>query len=1055
MKKILLNFLWVLILLGSQAYAQTRTLTGVVTSKGDGLPMPGVSVKVSGTTIGTQTNANGQYTLRLPAGSKSIEFSFIGFSPLTANVGTENQINVSLSPTDRQLTEVIVTAAGLASSRKSLGTAVTTIKASQLTEAKATNIAAGLQGKVPGIQINSTSGGTNPNYRVVLRGMRSLTGNNEALIVLDNVIVPNSVLGNLNPEDVEDVQVLQGASAAALYGSDASNGALIIRTKKGKKGRMEITAQQTVTVEQTAFFPKLQKTFGSGSDNDVQVYTSYENQQYGPKFDGSVVPIGLPLANGNQETTTYSYKNDKYDFWQNGLTSQTDLSLSSGDDNGTLFMSGQYANVTGTLPKDKFNRANIRVNGTRKLSKILSTTFNINYIQNRYDQAQSGQINSIYDQLLNSPSQVPVTSYKDWKNNPYADPSGYYNAYYNNPYFSIDEYREKIKNDYLNANLDLKLSPVKWMDLTYRVGFSTRNVRSKSYNDIYRFNDYIKGRPEVGNYKKSDIVGGVTDESYYTGRITNELQAAFRKTVDDFNFNLVVAGYMRQDRASTVNATISGLVQAGLFNLNNSTNTPTAFDGEALTRQQAVYGVLNIGYKDYLFLTATGRNDWVSTLNPENRSFFYPSVNVSFVPTDAFSALKNISQIDYIKVRAGYSKVGQVNLPNNVTFGNTSIPTYGAYSLLPTFSQGSGYPYNGAGGFTLGNTLVSPNLTPEFTYTFETGTDFSLFKNRINGTVTYYNNVSKNQTVTASIANSSGFTGYRLNAGQTTGYGIESSLSVTPYKTKDWNITLGANYTYQQSKVDYLLGGIPNINLSNTTNAGSYGVAGQPFPVVLGRGYVRDSEGRIIVNRVTGYPSGTSTLMQFGNANPTKLLGVNFNASYKNFTILAVAEYRGGYQFYAGAGTGLDFSGAGINTAAYDRERFVIPNSSYLDPATNSYVANTNITVRDGGPAYWSIGGTRRNIDENYILPGNFWKIREITLAYTIPNSLLAKSKVIRSARVSVQGRNLFYFFPKTNVYTDPEYNYYNATNSGNGAGVTQLTNPPSRYFGGTLSLTF
>ncbi|WP_342646011.1 SusC/RagA family TonB-linked outer membrane protein [Mucilaginibacter sp. CSA2-8R] len=1044
MKKILLVNLCLLLLCISEVFAQTRTVTGVVTSKDDGLPLPGVTVRATGGSNGTQTNGQGRYTLAVPASTQKLEFVYVGYSTLTASLGSGNELSVSLAANNQQLNEVIVTAAGLQTSRRQQGVSLTTVKSEQLTQAKPTNVAAGLIGKVPGLQISGTTGGVNPNFRVVLRGARSLTGNNEALIVLDNVIVPNALLSNLNPEDVQDIQVLQGASAAALYGSDASNGALIITTKKGKKGAMDIKAQQTFTVEQVAFFPQLQKKFGSGSDNDLQIYLPYENQQYGPAFNGQMVDLGLPLANGNIQRVPYSWTNDKYNFWQNGLTSQSDLSISSGDDKGTLFISGQYADTKGTLPKDKFNRANVRINGTRNFTKNFTAVYGINYTQNRYDQT-SGGAGTIYDQLLNSPGQAPSTTYKDWRNDPYADPSGYYNAYYNNPYFTIDNYRQKTRNDYLTGNLELKYSPAKWVDLLYRTGLATRNNSAKTYSDIYRFNDYIKARPEVGNYKKTDIVGGVTDAFLYTASLTNEFQATFKHQVKDFKFNLVTAYWMRQQRYKTESASVSGLVQAGLFNLANSTNQPTAGEANYLARQQAVYGVLNVSYKNYLFLNVTGRNDWTSVLAANNRSFFYPGVNVSFVPTDAIAALKNVEQIDFIKLRAGYSKVGNVNLGGS---------TYGAYRLDATFGQGSGYPFNGLGGFTLNNSIVAPNIKPEFTYEFETGVDMSFLKDRVTATVTYYDKKTKNQTVTANVSNTTGYGAYFLNAGTTSSYGIESTLNLVPIQTKDWRVSVGGNFSYLHNQVDELFGGLPNLNISGGT-PGSYGIVGSSLPTILGRAYVRDNQGRVIVNRVTGYPSGTSTLTAFGNASPTKILGLNLGVNYKGLSLSTVAEYRAGYVIYQGAGTGLDFNGAGINTIAYDRERFVFPNSSYLDPNTNTYVANTNITVHDGGPAYWTIAGPRRNIDENYIVPGNFWKLREVSLAYTLPKSWLGKTKFIKAATLSAQGRNLFIWTPKTNVYTDPEYSANDGTNNGNGVGVTALTTPPSRYYGGTISITF
>jgi len=1046
MKKLVLMSLSLFLLAIGQIFAQTRTVTGVVTGKDDGLPIPGVSVRVTGTNTGTATNANGRYSINVSGDARSLDFNFIGYGALTANLGSNNVLNVSLSPDTKQLDEVVVLAGGLATTRRSQGTVATTIKSDQLTAAKPTNVAAGLLGKIPGLQINGTSGGSNPNFRIFLRGLRSLTGNNEALIVLDNVITPNAVLGNLNPEDIEDVQVLNGGSGAALYGSDASNGVIIIRTKRGQKGRMEIKAQQTFTAEQVAFYPQLQKQFGQGSDGDIKVYLGVENQQYGPAFDGVVREVGRRIPDGNGGTTIqripYAANNSREDFWNNGLTSQTDLSISSGDEKGTVFFSGQYARANGTTPKDIYDRANVRLNGTRNISSKLFLNYSLNYAQNRYD--QTTQTATIYDQLLESSANIPVTDYKDWRNDPRANPSGYYNAYYNNPYFQIDNYRERIRNDYFNGSAELRFSPFKWMDVTYRPGISTRNNSGKSYSDIFNFSDLARSQAGSGEYKLSNIVGGVTDNFLYNTRFTNELQFNFKKKVSDFDFNLVVSGFMRQDAQKSLSSSISGLVVPGLFNLSNSTSPPTATESNFKARQQAVYGVLNIGYKNFLFVNATARNDWFSTLSPENRSFFYPSVNVSFVPTDAFSVLKEIKQLDNLKIRGAYSKVGNVNLPG----------TFGAYGLASTFSQGSGFPFNGQGGFTIDNRIVSNNLTPEFTTGYEFGSDAAFFNSRLTANFTYYKNKTYNQTVTTAVANTSGFTSYLLNAAQTTTSGTEYKLDAIPVRTKNFEVTVGANISHFNSNVDFITG-VDQINLGSFTGAGSYAVVGRRFPLLTGRSYNRDPEGRIIVDRVTGYPTGTTTFQPYGSALPKDILGLTASATYKGFTISAVGEYRSGNYIYNAAGTTLDFNGSAINTVAYNRERFVIPNSSYRDAAGN-FVANTNITVKDGSYGYWAQGSPRRNIDENYITSGAFWKIREISIGYTIPKSLLGRTKVIRSARISAQGRNLFIFLPKDNVYTDPEYSAGDGNSNGNAIGLTSLgQTPPSRFFGGTLSLTF
>ncbi|WP_316802488.1 SusC/RagA family TonB-linked outer membrane protein [Pedobacter nototheniae] len=1045
MKK-LLQSLFILMFVAITAIAQERTITGTVTSQDDRLPIPGVSVKVKGTQSGAVTDANGKYSVKVPSGSSVLEFTFIGYATHSRTITGSGVINVVLTSDAQSLNEVVVSAAGLTARKKELGNAQTTLKNDQLTQAKPTNIVAGLTGKVAGLNIQGVSSGVDPNYRIILRGMRSITGNNQALIVVDNVIVPNTVLSNLNPDDIEDLTVLNGASSAALYGSAASNGALIITTKRGKRGGggLDIKVTNTTTLEQVAFFPQLQKEFGSGSDNDLQIYLPYENQQYGPRFDGIVRPIGRPLQDGSIQSVPYSYTDGKNKFWDTGVTNVTDFSINSGSEKGSLYASGQYLTSTGTTPGDKYNRATVRIGGTQKISDKIDFNYSTYYAQNRND--KTTQTGNIYNYLLNAPSQANLTDYSDWRNNPFANPNGYYNAYYNNPYFMADNYRQQIRKDYFIGSAEIKYKPLNWLDFTGRIGITTLNQSSKSYSDVFIYSDYTKSISGSSEYKNQDILGGVTDAANYNTTISSDFIAHAQKKVNDFKFDLTALAQLQNKQYKTVSASVAGLVTPGLFNLSNSTNPPTAGEANYLYRSYGLTGKLDIAYKDYLFLTATGRNDWVSNLAPQNRSFFYPSVSLSFVATDAIQALKDIKEIDFIKLRGGWSKVGQVNLGNANDFG--------AYYLEPTFGQGSGYPYNGKGGLTVGNTLISPSLKPEITQGFEAGIEYSLMKSRISGTATYFNTKTTNQTIPTGISNASGYSGYLTNTGKTSSKGIELALSVVPLRTEDWEITLGSTFTHYDNKVLEIGSGLTQLTLAAYGgSAGSYAVEGQPFPVIQGKTHVRDPQGRIIVDPITGYPSATDNISVLGQASAPDQLGLNINVKYKGITLYASGEYRTGNIIYNSGGTTFDFSGAGINTIAYNRDRFVIPNSSYL--LNGQYVPNTNITVRDGGPGYWTIAGPRTGIDENYVTSAAFWKIREISLAWDIPKSFLMKSKVVKAAKISVQGRNLFIFLPKTNVYTDPEYSDGDASSSGNAIGLTGLNQtPPSRFYGATLSLT-
>jgi TonB-linked SusC/RagA family outer membrane protein len=1025
----------------TQVYAQNRTVTGTVTAREDGLPIPGVTVKVPGTSIGTQTNTSGKFTLSVPASAKSLELSFLGFATTTANIGSAGVINVALGADTRSLNEVVVTAGGVSIKNREQGNQSTSIKSEQLTQGKAFNVASALTGKVAGLQINAVSSGVNPNIRLVLRGNRSLLGNNQALVVVDNVIVPTSILGNLNPEDIENITVLNGAGAAALYGSDASNGALIITTKKGKRGVTAVTFSNTTSIEEVSFLPKLNKRFGSGTGNDdVPSYTPYENQQYGPAYDGSLREIGKPLADGSIQTVPYSYSGDKDKFWDNGLTNQSDFSIQSGDEKSTYYMSGQYFTQKATIPGDTYNRFTIRLNGQRNLLKNLTTDYTFNYVQNRYN--QSSAIASVFDNVLNSPGQIPLLRYSDWETDPFANPNGYYNEYYQNPYFALDNNRSLTRNDYLTGNVQIKYYPFKELSILGRVGISTSNQSNKTYSNKFAYSGYRKSITPNFN----DILGSVSDGMSYNTQINPEVQIQYIKQVSkDFNLNVILGSSLRENQYKGLSAGISGLVVPDLFNLGNNLNVPSASESNFHARQIGVYADARLGFRDYLYLHVSGRNDWRSILAPDNRSFFYPAADLSFIASDAISWLKESSVVESLKLRLGVSKVGQVNL------GNAS--NFGAYRLLPTFGQGYGYPYGGNPALTQGDQIVSQTINPEITKSIETGFDLDMYKSRISLSATYYKSSTTDQTVPVGVSTTTGFSSFLTNTGEVTNEGLETSLRLTPVRTKDLEVTVGANYTYNTNKVVSISNDLKQLSIGTYTYAGVYAVEGKSFPLLRGTDYVRDEQGRIIVDPITGYPTAGTNLVDIGNTEPKHRLGLDGAVSYKGFRLAALFEYRGGFMMYNQGGGTYDFSGAGVRTTYFNRDRFVVPNSSYLDAATGQYVANTNITTASGGTAFWTEGPTNTNVATNYAYSAAFWKLREVSLGYDLPKSLLAGAKFIKAARVSIQGRNLFLWTPKTNIYTDPEYSA--AGSDSNAVGLTSLgQTPPSRLYGATISIT-
>jgi TonB-linked SusC/RagA family outer membrane protein len=872
-------------------------------------------------------------------------------------------------------------------------------------------------------------------------------GNNQALLVLDNVITPSNVLGNLNPEDIEDIQVLNGAGAAALYGSDASNGALIVTTKRGKNGKTEVKVSNTTTFETVSFLPQLQKEFGSGTTPDSPpTYTAYENQQYGPRFDGTMKDIGQPLENGTIQRAKYSPTNARTDFWETGMMNQTDFSVSSGDDKSKIFASGQYFTQESTVPMDKYKRYSFRANVDRKIGESLTAAVSASYIANNYD--VSSAVGTAYNDVLMSPAQVDITKYSNWKGNPtsnFANPNGYYNAYYDNPYFTLENNRAETKYTYFQGTMELKWNPIKPLTITGRLGMSSRNIFSKNYTGKFDMTEYTKAIQS----SKTDVAGSVSDAAGYANQLITDFLAEYKtKLSEDVSLSVVGGFQARDNTAKNLSYGASGLVVSDLYNVGNTTTNITGGESNFRATQLGVYGLVTVGFKDFLYVNITGRNDWRSVLSKENRSFFYPKADVSFIVSDAVSALRDSEWLDALKLRASVSKVGQVNIA--------------PYALNATFNQAYGYPYPSGGGFSLSNTLVSPDLEPEITTAMEAGFDLDLKKYSASIGATFYKSNTVDQTVPSQISSASGYNVFQTNVGEVENTGIEAYIQATPIETSyGLSVFVRATYSLNRNKVVALADGADVMVLGTSgTTSRIIAKVGEPFPFLQVTKYDRTEDGRVIVNPTTGFASSDLSFKDVGTTLPPHILGLTTEVKYKNFRLAATAEYRNGHYIYNAVSTSYDFSGAGIRTTWFNRDRFVFPNSAYRDPENPgtddapNYIDNTSITTATGGADFWTDGTRNTGIGENYTHSAGFWKIREISLRYDFPASWLSATKVIKGASLSVQGRNLFIWTPKTNLYTDPEYSALGVDSNAIGFTSINLT-PPARYVGGTISLTF
>jgi len=1085
MKKLLLASLCFLMLCVTQVFAQNRTITGTVTAKEDGLPIPGATVKVKGSSVGTQTNSAGKFTLSVPSGG-SIVVSFVGTVSQSIPVGTQSTINVALVASSNQLGEVVITTSlGIRHSEKELGYATARVTAKELTESNVTNIANGLTAKVAGLAVYSLDNGVDPNVSVVLRGNRSLEGNNNALIVLDGIPIPGATIGSINPNDIADVTVLKGAGSAALYGSEASNGAILITTKRGTgDGKPVITYQNSFQFEKVAFYPKLQTKFGIyGGEGapyldpitGAALYVPYENQEYGPAYDGSTVPLGAPLgsATGEQQMVKYSPfpTSPIKAFFNTGYTEQNDISFQQGDAKNSFFISAQNAYRTTVVPSDKNIKNAFSVRGHRTYG-MFSADYSVGYTKTTISTYNSNTSNTIagvagitgsyvtgagaadlYSSILQLPAFLDIKKFQD-PDGKYGNPSDYYDAYAINPYWVLKHSRRNIVKDVLLSQLKLKLEPTSWFDASYQISNNFGINNERDTQDEVDFTSYSTGDPlGAGNvpsgFKTTGKAPGQVNDFYSYGdgannpfpgmsRIQGDAVLDFHRTfLKDFKTSLIVGNSIREQYQKEIGTGSKNLLIPGFYNINTIGGAISANEATYLIRNIAYFGDLNISYKGYLSLEGTFRNEQDSRLSKAERSFNYPSAKLSFVPTDAIPALKDNKILNYAKFYGSISKVGNIDI--------------NAYNIQNIYTLTPGFPYGSLGGLNAGTTSYSPTLKPEITKEIEFGTELSFFNSRLDVNATYYDQRVRNQTVPIGTSITTGYSTSVLNVGETESKGEEFQVTgdILTQAQNKVGFRLGANLSINDSKVLSLL---PNVNsLQLAAGSREYAVVGQPFPLLQGTDFVRDPQGHVVVSSTTGYPSTAQGLTSFGRTTPKYNLGLTANVSYKFVSLSAVAEYRGGYVVYNGIGSTLDFTGAGYTSASANRQVFVFPNS-VVQTSPGVYATNTNVNIANGNYGFWQ-GSAYASTDYPYVSSGAFWKLREVNLTFNL-DQFVKQSKFVRGASLSLTGRNLFIWVPKNNPWTDPEFSDSNPGSNLRGTNDIRET-PGTRLFGANLKLTF
>lgn len=1041
-------------------HAQQRKISGTITDA-EGAKIENASVQVKGAESGTAADARGNFSILVNIGDVLV-VSAVNYRSREITITSEAPITVQLTRVDNAMSEVVVTALGIRRKPEEIGYATSRLSPAQVTAGRSFNLAQSLTGKVAGLSVTNTSASVNASPRIVLRGLRSLTGNNTALVVLDGVQVPANTINFINPNDVDRIDIMRGGQAATLFGSEGVNGAIIITSKKGSQ-KPQVSITHTTNVEQLAYLPLAQNSFGSGSAygaNKDENFFPGENQQFGPRYDGSIRPVGRVIGDGSVRFLPYSsIKNMREKFWDPGRTSQTDLSYRSGDQTGNFYASFQNLQSKGLVEGDNYNRSSLRLNAGRTYGKI-NLSFESNYT---WDNADRTNVD-FYERSLNQASWIPMHEYKDWRNYKFAFPDNFLNDYYNNPWWGKDNNRFYTRNTIFNSNLKLTFKPIKQLELTARGAVTNSNVNQTVTANRHVYSSYAQNNAWVNGYNNqydrfiaglgrsttriTPIAGGLSETQANNTRLTADFFANYAETFGNFSLKAILGGQAIASISKSIGVSTNGIGVPDLFNFSNSaTGLFTGINSQGEMRKIGGFADATVGYKGLVYLHGTLRRDYTSVFSGpafgyDDPSFTSYGADVSVILTDIFPSLKNRT-IDNIKLRGGYNRNG-----------NDNLSAYGLQTVYPT---AAGYPYSGLLGATVGNLMVHPNLTPEIVKTLEAGVEVSLLKNRITFEAGFYTQQAEKQILDVTVSSGSGYQTYRLNAADVTNKGFEFDLNAVLFKNKDWNVAFNANYSYVTNKVNTLYGatGLNSLEYQSPDALASVNAeVGQMFPYLKTTAYLRDAQGRIIIDSTDGWPLRGDTRIGQGTTLPKHNLGIGFNVTYKNFTFTANAEYRGGHVVYHDMGTDMTFTGSGAVTTIYEREQFVWPNSVYID-ATGKSVPNTNIAVDNFKAIYQGFGdvGFSRGFGgtgEMYVSSGAFWKLRDVSLTYDVPENVIRRFKVISGLSISAFARNLITLLPSDNWYADPEFSNTN----GNSQGInTTLNTPPVRQFGGTIKV--
>ncbi len=1060
------------------SYAQVKQVSGRVFSAEDKNPIPGVSIFVKEASgVGTTTNIDGQFTFKnLPANAKTLVFRFVGFQSQEVAI-KGGEINVTLNPESQKIEEVVVTAMGMKRDKKALGYASQDIKADQLNKTGSSGLSSALQGKISGVDIKPSSGMPGASSNITIRGARSFTGSNSPLYIVDGMPISstsdfstgNSVTGadianrasDIDPNEIESINILKGQAASALYGIRASNGVVVITTKSGKgqaKGKPVISLSNTTSIEQISRYPDLQNSYVQGNygvfdpsgssswgqriedlPNDVQINALTKlNEGYGgnqpstynnfdaSKTQGKYYVPQLKAAGLDPWATPTRYNNVK-DFFKTGVSTSYSANISQATETGNYSFGVGSASQKGIVPSTSMDRYTAKAAAETRLNKAWRTGFSTNFVTTDIDKApgaNSALLGTVYPAPINYnlkgiPNHIAGDAYTQ---------TNYRSLTFNNPYWAAEnnKFNEKTARFYGNSFLEftpnINWSEDKKLSFKYQFGIDSYTTH---YQDIYEFGNGGKFG-SIDNYGITHLGVNSLLTANYSMNFGENLQ-----------FTALVGNEVNQNNDKTYDQTGQDFNFGGWKNIGN-TNTLTSVETQAKDRTVGFFGNLSLTYKNMIFLNATGRNDYVSTMPRNNRSFFYPSVSLSWILTE-LEPLKNNSILSFAKVRASYAQVGQAGVYRDNYFAK---PAYGGgfWSGTPI-----NYPLGlvNVSAFTPNSTIYDPNLKPQNTKSYELGFDLRLFKNIFSIEYTYARQNVTDQIFSVPLAGSSGASQQVMNGGKIHTNSHEVIVNVKLLSTTDMEWNVGGNFTKIDNFVDELAPGVESIFLGGFTTPQVRAGIGEKFPVIYGSQYKKDAQGRILVDenptsKTYGMPMGGAPGV-IGKCSPDFIVGGNTNFRYKRVSLSSTISWQKGGQMYSGS-NGL-MSMYGMSKTTEDRTTpFVYPGYK-ADGTPNNIVRGGIHDTRAYQDLYSTALG---NINEAYIYDQDFVKLRELALSFSFP-----KYKGV-SVNLSAFARNILIWSKLPNF--DPESSQ---GNNNMGGYFERLSMPQTTSYGMGLNIVF